>query len=121
MFTEDMCAAYKRLLVFGLLSVCLVVFISSNKIERVYAAPCTQDCEDSQFMCEDSCATACSTTDADCNGCILNCQSQFRSCASHAIYCEGGSNSYSPSCQVGYADHCPVIAGMADCSQAHNG
>lgn len=124
MLSENIRAVYKRLLVLSLLSVCLIVFVSSDVVEKVYASPCIQDCEAYEAMCYDNCAIDCSGNgDAACSSCMSDCAADFRSCARHAEWCEGGGTSYSPNCQVDYASHCPVINGVADCthSSAHNG
>lgn len=125
MFSEEVRATYKRLLVLGLLllSLFLVFFSSSDSIERVYAAPCIQDCEASEIMCYDSCATSCSTTDGNCNSCLASCQSQFQNCIIHAVWCEDGGPSSAPNCQTEYADHCPIINGQVSCTDpsAHSG
>lgn len=124
MFTEDMRAARKRLLVFGLLLACLIVFSSSDKVESVYAAPCIQDCEADEAMCYDSCAQDCSNKgDATCNSCMTACASGFNSCAQHAEWCEGGGTSYTPNCVLSVEQHCPVISGQTSCTDpsAHYG
>lgn len=123
MLSENMRELYKRLLVLGLLSVCLIVFSSSDNIESVYAAPCIQDCEASEIMCYDSCATSCSTIDANCNSCLASCQTQFQNCISHAVWCEDGGPSATPNCQTEYANHCPIASGTPnpDCTGGHSG
>lgn len=122
MFSEDVRAAYKRLLVFVLLSVCLLVF-GLAEIESVFAGVCIQDCEASESRCQDSCAPLCSTTDENCNDCFANCDTQLARCMRGAVYCSAGSNPYNPECSVEYADHCPIINGQVSCTDpsAHSG
>jgi hypothetical protein len=124
MLTKNMRAVYKRLLVLSLLTAYLVVFVSSDEVERVYASACIQDCEAYEAMCYDNCASDCSGNgDAACSSCMSDCSAEFRSCAMHAEWCEGGGTSYSPNCQVGYADHCPVAPGYPNpnCDGGHSG
>jgi hypothetical protein len=121
MLSQDRRAAYQRLLVFGLLSACLVVFISSDKIESVHAAPCIQECEADEAMCYDSCAYDCSNNgDATCHSCISDCVAEFNSCAEHAVWCGSGGASYSPNCQLEYSNHCP-IPNDPTCTGGHSG
>ena len=124
MFSRNMQAIYKRFLILGLLSMCLFVFGYSDKAESVGAtAICYQQCESSEARCMDSCATACSTNDADCNTCVQNCDNQFRSCVRFSIYCNNPGPLYNSICQVGYADHCVVVGGQSNCADpsAHSG
>ena len=119
-----MTTTYLRILFLSVLLVVLMVLLNLRDFAGAYTAPCIQDCEDSQFRCEDSCAPLCNdTNDDECGNCIHNCQSQFQSCMKHAIYCEGSSNSYTPECQVDFTPHCPIVNGVADCrdSRAHYG
>ena len=105
-------------MILGLLSMCLFVFGYSDKIESVSASSvCIQECEASEALCYDSCSTSCTpdSTDEECNGCIQSCQRSFGSCMRHAIWCNSGGSSYAPSCQIGFADHCPVINGEVHC------
>ena len=110
MFTENMRAVYRSLLVLGVLCASLAVFSSSNLTEKVFAAYCIQDCDPDLAMCYDNCVFECGTDDPNCNGCITTCQSDYQSCLGYAIYCSGGSTyQYTPNCQVGWADHCPLM------------
>jgi hypothetical protein len=123
MFSQDMCRMYRRLLALGLLSACLIVFSFSANVESVYAAPCFEDCEDNLASCMDNnCPDDCSTTDENCNSCIQACNAEYANCLGDAVFCNIGY-SYSPRCQVGYADHCPIINGNVDCNHpsAHSG
>lgn len=121
MFSSEMQRIYKRLMILGLLLMCLFYFGYSEQVERVSAAACLQDCEASENDCRDSCRTSCSAdmTDEDCNSCVQFCNTQFRNCASHAIYCRDIDSPPEPECSIGYADHCPVIGGSADCTPGH--
>lgn len=127
MFSTGMRRIYKRLMILGLLSMCLLYFGYLEETQSVgaAAAPCIQDCEASENMCQDSCATSCSadSTDAECSTCFQNCSSQFQSCMSHAVFCRNADEPPEPNCQVGFADHCPVINGAANCSDpsTHSG
>ncbi|CAN5280339.1 hypothetical protein BH10ACI1_BH10ACI1_34470 [soil metagenome] len=71
MFSKDMQAIYRRLMILGLLSMCLFVFGYSDKIVTVEAASgiCSQDCAKYEQICLDICQDACSTgsRDTDCN------------------------------------------------------
>ena len=122
MLSQNMRRVYRRLSVLCLLSVCLIVFISSDNLEIVYAAPCVEECEGTWAMCIDACPDDCSTTDANCTSCTQACNFQYWNCMSHAVFCNTGVSN-NPNCQVGYADHCPIINGTANCSHpsAHSG
>jgi len=124
MNSRKMQMIYKRLMMLGLLSMCLFVFGYSEATEPVHAAACIQDCEAYQDRCNDSCMTACSTTDTECNNCITSCQNQFSSCMRFAVSCPGGGGSGTvPECQVNFGRHCPVETGLPNCSSpnAHYG
>lgn len=126
MFSREMQRIYKRLMILGMLSMCLFYFGYSDKVEKVFAAPCIQDCEASEAMCYDSCKTSCSadSTDQECSDCITSCRNSFTSCMRHAIYCEpidtgpAGAN-----CSLNFGGHCPIVGGTANCNDpsAHNG
>lgn len=117
---------YKRLVILGLLSMCFVFFSYTDASENVSAmtAPCTQDCEANLGRCTDSCSTSCNSdsNDTACNSCITACYDRYFSCLSVAVSCNKAV-SYTPGCQTYNADHCPIIAGVADCnsSDAHSG
>jgi hypothetical protein len=124
MLSEDMRAIYKRFFMLSLLSFCLIVLISWDRTDKVYAAGCIQDCEAYEAMCYDSCAADCNGIgDATCSSCMSACAAEFRSCAMHAEWCGGGGTSYTPNCQIEWTDHCPIINGVANCSHpdAHSG
>jgi hypothetical protein len=125
MLRREIFGVYRRLLVLGLLITCLFVLGSDENTEVAYAAGCIQDCEAQEAMCYDSCPDECSADDTSCNSCIGDCHDDFRRCVRFAIWCSSGGTSYSPACQVGYADHCPVDpnTGVANCSDpsAHSG
>lgn len=128
MFSVKMQAIYRRWLILGVLSMCLVVFGFSDITENASAAaaPCIQDCESFEKACVDDCQSDCSlgSTDAACNNCNLNCRQDFWDCAEHAIWCTSGTVSYSSECQAQYGIHCIDIGGVYDCSPsagAHNG
>lgn len=106
MFSENMRAVYKRLLVLGLLCACLGVFGSEVVSENAYARICIEACYDRQKSCYDACAETCGTTDPNCNGCITTCDGRFYTCVSGSQTCNIGY-SYTPSCQVDYTLHCP--------------
>lgn len=115
---------YKRLLALGLLSVCLVVFSFSPKFGSAYAtAPCVQECEEFQAMCQDGCKSSCSDTDPNCNNCVSDCDTQFWNCMGSAIWCSSYDYSYTPDCTTDYANHCPVAQGSPnpDCVGGHAG
>ena len=119
MFSADMRAIYRRLMILGLLSMCLTVLVLSDNLSNASAtAPCIQDCEATEAMCMDSCSTACAanSTDANCNSCILNCSNQANSCYSNAVWCSQPGINYTARCSNEYGLHCPVISGTADCS-----
>lgn len=120
MFSKSMRAVYGRLLIFGLLSMCLFVFGYSDMSENVSAtaAPCTQDCEANLNRCTDSCSTSCdeASTDTECDDCVIACYDRYFSCLSIAVSCNKAV-SYTPNCQVDFGDHCPLDAnGNPDCS-----
>jgi hypothetical protein len=125
MFSKDTNAVCKRLLILALLSLCLVVFGSSVATEAVHATACIQDCQAQEAFCYDSCAQDCSGNgDAACNSCMSACASAFRSCARHAEWCQSGTVSYSPTCQIEFTDHCELDAnGIPHCEwpSAHSG
>jgi len=126
MFSENMRTVYRRLMVLGLLSGCLVVFGLSAGTESAKAvAPCYSECEDFRSMCLDSCAFDGSCTDegdATCNSCRAACETQYWNCWASAVSCEQ-SESYTPRCIVDYTLHCPIISGSPDCQDqdAHYG
>lgn len=125
MLSTNMRTIYRKWFVLGLLSMCLLVFGYSDAMENVRAtAPCKQDCETSQFMCNDSCSTSCTedNTDAECSSCILSCRTAFINCNRVAVDC-GGSVANPGRCSVNYADHCPIDGGQVNCSasSAHAG
>lgn len=82
------------------------------------AAPCIQECEDTEASCYDECNDACleDSTREDCTSCIISCHNGFQSCLVTAIFCSDGENQYSPNCSVQFGSHCPVINGVANCS-----
>ena len=104
MLTNSINVVYKRLLVLSLLLGCLIVFSSSDFIERVYAAPCIQDCETYEAQCYDECVTSCGLTDLNCNGCITACNDDFRNCIRHAVWCEDGT-AENGRCSVEFGTH----------------
>jgi len=118
MYSVQMQKIYKRWSILGLLLMCLFVFGYSDALENAQAtAPCKQDCEASQFMCNDSCATSCTqdSNDAECSSCILNCRTAFVNCNRTAVDC-GGGVANPGNCSVTFADHCPIISGQVTCS-----
>jgi hypothetical protein len=120
MFSNDTIAVFKRLLILALLSICLLVFGSSFGSEIAYAAPCIKDCETQEAYCYDQCVIDCNGNgDAVCNSCISACASDFRNCARHAEWCESGTMSYAPKCQIYYTDHCPTVDPA--CPGGHSG
>lgn len=123
MHSENKHPVYRRLLLLRLLCVCLVVFGSSTITEKVFSAKCIQDCEPDLAGCQDGCASACATSDTACNSCLASCQTSYNQCLGYAVWCSGGGYSYTPNCQVGYADHCPVINGVTNCADpsTHSG
>lgn len=113
MFSIKMRAIYKRWFILGLLLMCLSVFGSVDVSENASAtALCRQDCVDSNARCSDSCKTLCSadSTDENCYDCLTGCEEQYLTCLSRAVSCSK-SASYTPQCQVHYADHCQRDAG----------
>lgn len=112
MLSKNMRIIYKRLMILGVLSICLFVFGYSDETEKIQAAVCMQDCETSQFMCNDSCATSCASTStsADCTSCIHSCRNSFNNCGRHAIYCTGGT-SQPGRCGVNFGRHCVLMPG----------
>jgi hypothetical protein len=121
MLKENMRTVYKRLLMLALLTACLAVFSSSNLTEKVSAAKCIQDCAPDQAVCYDACAEQCGIADPNCNGCIEMCDTIHQNCQNSAVWCSSGGYSYTPNCQVGYADHCPILNGQPNCTDAHSG
>lgn len=121
MFSRKMQMIYGRLMILGMLSMCLVYFGYSDGAKGVSATLlCAQDCDRYFEMCNDSCQGQCSedSTDANCESCLTDCSTQWNSCSSRATYCtSGGTVSYTAVCQTQYADHCPVGSnGVADCT-----
>lgn len=123
MLSEKKHWLYRRLLLLRLLCACLAVFGTSTATERVLAARCIQDCAPDGDACNDACSSQCAASDSSCNSCLANCQSEYHQCLSYAVWCSGGGYSYSAHCQVGYADHCPIINGNTQCNDpsAHSG
>lgn len=117
---------YKRLLMLGFISASLffVGFMDEPVTARA-AAPCIEDCIASEDMCIASCSASCSTTDTNCNTCITECQNQLQSCVSYAVSCPDHDPLPSPTCQVGFSDHCPIdpATGKGNCALpgAHSG
>lgn len=118
---------YKRLAILGLLVMCGLFFTSTDEGGSVIgAARCVQDCERSENLCNDSCATSCdeNSTDADCNSCLTNCNVQSNRCLQGAVSCVNTPENPAPACTVEYGTHCPIIGGTPDCSNSaggHNG
>lgn len=115
---------YKRLMILGLLSMCLFVFGYSNETQNAAAsAACIQDCEASERTCDDSCMTACSISDEDCNSCIGSCDTQFERCMRFAVSCANTGPYENSRCQVNFGQHCPVENGLPNCMSpdAHYG
>lgn len=124
MLSDNRRIVYKKLVLLRLLCVCLAVFGSLTFTEGTLAAKCIQDCDPDLAACYDACSWQCATTDTNCNNCITNCQNNYNLCLQYAVWCSGGGYSYEPNCQVGYANHCPIINGVPDCTEgggAHNG
>lgn len=125
MISKDMQATCQRLVILGVLSMCLFYFGYADKTEKVLAAACIQECEASENQCQDSCRTSCSedSTDEDCNSCVTSCRTSFQSCMRHAVFCRNADEPPAPTCQTYYGGHCPIIGGTADCTDpsAHNG
>lgn len=123
MLSDNRNKVYKKLILLRLLCVCLVVFGSLTFAGGVFGAKCIQDCEPDLAACYDNCAWQCATTDTNCNTCIANCEHDYNLCLGYAVWCSGGGYSYEPNCQVGYADHCPIINGITRCDDpsAHAG
>lgn len=130
MFSRNMQMIYRRLMILGLLSMCLFVFGYSDNSQTVQAnLLCAQDCDRYFEMCNDSCQGQCGgegSTDESCNTCLTNCADQWNSCSSRATYCSsGGTISYDPQCTTDYGRHCINLGGgLEDCSDAagaHNG
>jgi hypothetical protein len=117
MFSTQMRAIYQRLLILGLLSMCLFVFGFSDEVETVRAAPCIQECETTQGSCNSECNNSCLSdrTKEECDSCILSCRSSFHNCMRHAIDCTPDV-SQPGRCSVNYGSHCPIISGQANCS-----
>jgi hypothetical protein len=127
MLTENSGGMYRRLSILGLLLACLIVFSSSDFIERAAAAPCIQDCEAYEAQCYDGCITECGLTDQNCNGCITSCNAEFSNCMSHAVWCEGdpagngncstefGTHEASGGNHNGYYQVCSNIIGGGPC------
>lgn len=125
MFSRNMQMIYKRLMILGLLSMCLFVFGYLETTPGVSAARCIQDCVASEGTCDDSCMTACSaeSTDEDCASCLQSCDTQFTRCMRGAVSCENSGPYPNSQCQVNFGQHCPVVGGVADCADptAHYG
>jgi hypothetical protein len=120
MLSREMLSVSKRFLMLGVLTMGLMVFGLQSITENAYATICTEVCYDRQNSCYDDCAESCSATDSECSSCIATCDSHFYTCISGSAACNTG-NSYTPHCQVGYADHCPIINGVPNCTDAHSG
>mgnify|MGYP007034352859 CR=1 FL=1 len=130
MFSKDMRSIYRKLLVLGLFSGCLLYFGYFDKIGTVSAAaaPCEQECEELKAMCLDDCAygaLSCdpNSTDSACTTCISNCSSEYNACMASATWCGDYGPVYEGQCQVNFGAHCPIIGGVADCTHpaAHYG
>lgn len=79
MFSRNMQLIYRRLMILGMLSMCLVYFGYSDKTQSVQAAGgCQQDCDRYWEMCNDFCQGDCGvgSTDANCESCLTQCSSQ---------------------------------------------
>ena len=126
MFSPEARAVYSRLLILCVLCVCLFILGRSTNVKAALAAPCTQDCEAWERACYDECAQSCNGNgDPSCSSCMLSCSSDFMDCAEHSVWCQSGTVSYAPQCQVYYTNHCPInpSTGQGDCSLpgAHSG
>mgnify|MGYP000882224204 CR=1 FL=1 len=94
MFSKNMQAIYSRLMILGLLSMCLFVFGFSENIETAHAAVCQQDCDRYKEICDDNCQDECSDTGqrhSACNSCLTSCSVEWNSCSEHSIYCTSGT------------------------------
>ena len=110
-------AVYQRLLILGLLSMCLFYFGFTEDVETVRAAACIQECETNQGSCNTECNNSCipNSTSETCDSCILSCRSAFHSCMRNAVDCTG-EVSQPGRCSVNYGSHCPIINGSPNCS-----
>jgi len=118
MFSAEMRLIYQRFLVLGLLCGCLVFFSTWSVTETAFAARCIQECMSAQALCEDNCVDECSSTDELCTSCLLNCESQFNSCARSAMYCSNAPVE-NGRCEVGFGDHCEE--NDVNCVSPHSG
>jgi hypothetical protein len=129
MFSKSMRSIYRRLLILGLFSGCLLYFGYLDKIKTVSAAaPCEQECEELKAMCLDDCAEgalACdeNSTDSACTSCISSCSSGYNSCMASATWCGDYTQTYEPQCQVNFGAHCPIVNNQVRCDlpAAHYG
>lgn len=119
MFSRKWQAVYQRLLILGLLSMCLFYFGYSDAVESVYAAPCVQECENTQFSCNDDCQSSCLQTSSqtNCNNCVVGCRNSFHSCMRNAVWCDN-EVSQPGRCTVNYGLNCPYdpVTGQYNCN-----
>jgi hypothetical protein len=126
MYSRSMRSVYNRLLILGLLSACLFVFVYTDVLEdtsAVSAALCTVDCDDSYRRCNDACDTSCAadSTDPACLSCVTSCTNQWDSCLSRAVTCSKAP-SYSKRCDVNFSRHCLVDSnGVQHCDTTSGG
>lgn len=121
MFSKSMRSIYRKLLILGVFSGCLLFFGYFDRIGIVSAAaPCEQECEELKSMCLDDCAyssLSCdgNSTDAACASCISSCSSAYNACMGNAIWCGDYGPTYEGQCQVSFGIHCPIINDQVRC------
>ena len=114
----------RKLAILSLLAACFYVFGYSDHTQSVAAAPCIQECETNRNYCNDTCDDACraDSSDAACYSCLQSCSQTYFQCLSYAVSCQD-LDVQPGRCEVGWGMHCPVINGIANCSDpsAHGG
>lgn len=112
----NMWPIYRKWIIIVVLSGCVYFVGYTDKVESVFAAPCIEECENNLNDCNDACAYTCEmSTEEDCDDCLSECSQAFFLCLIPAVSCE--QLDVPPAqCSVEYGSHCPIIGGVADCS-----
>jgi hypothetical protein len=123
MLREKMWPIYRKLSIIGILCFCVYIFGYSDGVQPSFAArPCIQFCENNSNECNANCEEECSEESSDpaCETCLSSCSQTYFQCLSYAIFCS--TEVVNPArCDVNFGAHCPIINGMPDCTQSHQG
>jgi hypothetical protein len=116
MLNRNMWPIYRKWTLIALMLGCVYVFGYSDRMTQyVAAAPCYEECESNLNQCRDTCEGDCNDNGSSCGSCIISCQNQYWNCLGYAVSCE--NETVTPGhCSTEYGSHCPIINGVANCS-----